>query len=249
MRFEYPFSERVRTVLRLESLLERMHLLAQHSDPRMHQIALTALFDMLDITDRADIKSALSQDLMRQKLTIAGYMEHPTADVEAIKSILQSIDTVLDDLNSLGRIGQAIRDNDWLVAVRGRLSIAGAAAQIDSASLLAWQHRSDAQRHDDLNKWLSSVEPLRCAIQLTLQLLRQAGESDTALANAGSFQRSLDGKSYHILQVWVNQDDDVYPEMSGNKHMMWVRFSRLDDSLKINSVNHDVNFKYALCGL
>jgi cell division protein ZapD len=215
----------------------------------MHQIALTALFDMLDITDRADIKSALSQDLMRQRLTIAGYADHPTADVDAIERIVSSIDQVLDDLNNLGRIGQSIRDNDWLVAIRGRLSIAGAAAQIDSPSLLAWQQRSEALRHADLSMWLSSVEPLRRAIQLTLQLLRQAGESEAALAHTGSFQRSLDGKSYHILQVWVNKDDDVYPEMSGNKHMMWVRFSRLDANLKIHSVNHDVNFKYALCGL
>jgi cell division protein ZapD len=249
MRFEYPFNERVRTVLRLESLLDRIHLLAQQSDSRMHQIALNSLFDMLDITDRSDVKSAISQDLTRQRQTIASYADHPTASIQAIEKTLESIDQALEALNNLGRIGQAVRDNDWLVAIRGRLSIAGAAAQIDSPSLLAWQQRHVSQRHADLNQWLSSVEPLRGAISLTLQLLRQSGESALALATAGSYQRSLEGKSYHILQVWVAQEDGVYPEMSGNKHMMWVRFSRLDENLKIHSANHEVNFKYALCGL
>jgi cell division protein ZapD len=249
MRFEYPFNERVRTVLRLESLLDRIHLLAQQSDSRMHQIALSSLFDMLDITDRADIKSAISQDLTRQRQTLAGYADHPTANVQAIEQIMLSIDDALEALNNLGRIGQAIRDNDWLVAIRGRLSIAGAAAQIDSPSLLAWQQRTEVQRRADLKQWLTSVEPLRCAIQLTLQLLRQSGEAASGSAAAGSYQRSLEGKSYHILQVWVDQEQGVYPEMSGNKHMMWVRFSRLDENLKIHSANQDVNFKYALCGL
>ena len=249
MRFEYPFNERVRTLLRLESLLDRIHLLARQSDSRMHQIAMSSLFELLDITDRADIKSAISQDLMRQRQTIAGYADHPTASVQAIEETVQSIDKALEALNNLGRIGQTIRDNDWLVAIRGRLSIAGAAAQIDSPSLLAWQHRSEVRRHADLDQWLLSIEPLRFAIQLTLLLLRQSGESALALAPAGSYQRSLEGKSYHILQVWVDQTESVYPEMSGNKHMMWVRFSRLDENLKIHSVNQEVNFKYALCGL
>jgi len=249
MLFEYPFNERIRTVLRLESLLDRIHLLAQQSDSRMHQIALSSLFDMLDITDRADIKSSISQDLMRQRQTIAGFADHPTASTQAIEKTLQSIDEALEALNNLGRIGQTIRDNDWLVAIRGRLSIAGSAAQIDSPSLLAWQQRNEPQRRANLNQWLLSIEPLRYAINLTLELLRQSGDSAFALATAGSYQRSLEGKSYHILRVWVEQEDGVYPEMSGNKHMMWVRFSRLDENLKIHSANQEVKFKYALCGL
>lgn len=249
MRFEYPFNERMRTLLRLESLLDRIYLLAQNSDERMHQMALSSMFELLDITDRADIKSAISQDLTRQRQTVASYADHPTASVQAIEETVRLIDNSLEALNHLGRIGQTIRDNDWLVTIRGRLSIAGLAAQIDSPSLLAWQHRSEVRRHADLNQWLSSIEPLRCAIQLTLLLLRQSGESSLAQASAGSYQRSLEGKSYHMLQVWVDQAESVYPEMSGNKHMMWVRFSRLDENLKIHSVNQEVNFKYALCGL
>jgi cell division protein ZapD len=249
MCFECPFNERIRTLLRVESLLGRIHLLAQQSDSRMHQIAMSSLFELLDLTDRADIKSAISQDLMRQRQTITGYADHPIANVQAIEETVQSIDKALEALNHLGRIGHTIRDNDWLVAIRGRLSIAGVTAQIDSPSLLAWQHRSEVRRHADLNHWLSSIEPLRCAVQLTLLLMRQSGESALALASAGSYQRSLEGKSYHILRVWVDQAESVYPEMSGNKHMMWIRFSKLDENLKIHSVNQEVNFKYALCGL
>lgn len=249
MRFEYPFNERVRNILRLEYLLERMHLLAHQSDPRIHQLALGTLFDVLEITDRADVKSALSQDLMRQRQALSVFAQHPQANNATIEQLMNEIDRNLDAVNNLGRIGQSIRDNDWLVAIRGRLSVAGGAAQIDSPSLLAWQKRPESQRYGDLQDMMASVEPLRSAINLTLRLLRQSSEPEQALAQSGAFQRSLEGKACHMMQVWIDADQHVYPEMSGNKYMIWVRFSRLDENLKTHTANQDVPFKYALCGL
>lgn len=249
MRFEYPFNERVRNTLRLEFLLERMHLLAKQPDARMHQLALSGLFDVLDITERADVKSTLTQDLMRQRQTIVGYADHPHVNPHTFQKTLQDIDQCLENLNNLGRIGQAVRDNEWLVGIRGRLTVAGGAAHIDSPSLLAWQQRSESQRQADLSKWMLTVQPLRDAINMTLGLLRQSCEPEQAVAKAGSFQRSLEGKSFHILQVWVDVKQNIYPEMSGNKYMMWIRFSELDQHLKTHSVSQDVSFKYALCGL
>jgi len=70
MRFEYPFNERVRAWMRLEYLFDRALFFIAQSDPRMHQVAITALFDILDATERTDVKGGVLQDLERQKMNL-----------------------------------------------------------------------------------------------------------------------------------------------------------------------------------
>ncbi|MDI9654662.1 cell division protein ZapD, partial [Burkholderia cenocepacia] len=41
--YEYPFNERIRTLLRLEDLFERFAFFLAQEDPREHHVALTTL--------------------------------------------------------------------------------------------------------------------------------------------------------------------------------------------------------------
>ena len=70
--YEYPFNERIRAYLRLEFLFDRLFFFAREGDSRLHQVAVTALFDLLDACERTDVKGALLQDLERQRLALVG---------------------------------------------------------------------------------------------------------------------------------------------------------------------------------
>ena len=52
--YEYPFNERVRTCLRLEHLLDRLHALVAREDAIDHQFAIYTLFELLEVTSRID---------------------------------------------------------------------------------------------------------------------------------------------------------------------------------------------------
>ena len=63
--YEYPFNERIRTLLRLEDLFERFTFFLTQEDPREHHVALTTLFEIAEVAGRADLKSDLMKELER----------------------------------------------------------------------------------------------------------------------------------------------------------------------------------------
>ena len=75
--YEYPLSERIRTLLRLEDLYERTLYFIAKSDPQEHHVALLCLFEILEVAGRADLKSDLLQELERQKQSLESLRENP----------------------------------------------------------------------------------------------------------------------------------------------------------------------------
>lgn len=249
MRFEYPFNERVRSWMRLEYLLDRLKFFSGPGDARLHQVALASLFDVLDATERTDVKGGIMQDLERQKTTLSGLQDHPGVDAKALSSVIAEIDQAHLALSNQGRTGQSLRDNDWLTSLRGRLAVAGGGTQVDMPSFHAWQCQDEATRCADLRRWVEPLMPLDQGIGLVMRLLRQSGEAQDDIARQGAYQQMLGGKSYQLLRVWLEPEHGVFPEMSANKYMVWVRFSEQTGQSKPQPVQRDVPFRYALCAL
>ena len=249
IRFEYPFNERVRAWMRLEYLLDRLKFFSGPGDARLHQVALSALFDVLDATERTDVKGGVLQDLERQKVTLSALADHPGVDERALSEVIGEIDAAHAALTAQGRTGQTLRDNDWLTSLRGRLAVAGGGTQVDMPSFHAWQCRDEVIRLADLQRWIEPLLPLDQGIALIMRLLRQAGETQEDIARNGAYQQMLGGKTYQLLRVWIDPGLNVFPEMSANKYMAWVRFSEQSGQSKPQPVQRDIPFRYALCAL
>ena len=90
--YEYPLSERVRTLLRLEDLFERVDYFLHKNDPQEHHIALLSIFEILEVSGRADLKSDLLQELERQKQALEALRDNPEVAVEALENVLWQVD-------------------------------------------------------------------------------------------------------------------------------------------------------------
>jgi len=247
--FEYPFNERVRSLMRLEYLFDRLTFFAQPGDARLHQIAFGALFDLLDATERADMKSSVLQDLDRQRVALSALQDHPGVDTTALQDTLTQMDRVTANLIATGKTGQTLRDNDWLVSLRGRLAVPGGGTQVDMPSFHAWQCRAVAERCADLQKWIEPLQPLKEGISMVLGMLRESTQPEPVIGPQGAFQKMLGGKVYQLLRVWVSDSEQIFPEISANKYMVWIRFATQDGELRPQPVVKDVSFKMALCSL
>lgn len=247
--YEYPCNERVRTLLRVEYLFDRLFYFADGEDARCHQIAMTTLFDLLDICERADVRTAVLQDLDRNKHALAGLREHPGVDKSTLDKLLTDINQVSSELTGQGRLGQCLRDNEWLASLRGRITVPGGSSPIDIPSYYSWQIKPVATRIADLNEWIKPLLPLYNAMALILKLLRDAGDVDEHLAEDGSYQEMLGGKTFQMLRVWVDSKYGVFPEISANKYVIWVRFSIQDNQLKPLPASHDIRFRLARCNI
>ncbi|HEX8603746.1 MAG TPA: cell division protein ZapD, partial [Pseudoduganella sp.] len=222
--YEYPFNERIRTLLRLEDLYEKFKFFLNQEHALQHHVALATIFDMLEVAGRADLKSDLLQEIERQKQTLMGYRTNPAVQAEMLDAILEELDSVSSALvASQGKTGQNVRDNEWLMSIRGRTIIPGGACDFDLPSYYAWQQRPFEQRYGDIVTWFAPLAPLFDALAIVLRLLRDSGSTKKMIANAGSYQQMLQGKTFQMLRLTVDASLGAIPEISANKYMLWVR--------------------------
>ena len=246
--YEYPFNERVRTLLRLEDLFDKLRFFCSQSHPYCHHTALLTLFEIVEVTSRSDLKGELLQELERHKQSLLGLRDNPQVAQDALRQILGEIDAAQAALNaSSGKIGQHLRDNEWLMSVRGRSIIPGGTCEFDLPSYHAWLSRSEAARAEDLHAWVLPLAHFQSALGIVLRLLRESAVHARHTALQGNFQQMLQGKSHALLQVRVAQDQMAIPEISANKYMLWIRFTYTDRDLKPRPIERDVDFELALC--
>ncbi|MBB3119278.1 cell division protein ZapD [Massilia violacea] len=213
-----------------------------------HHVALATIFDMLEVAGRADLKSDLLQELERQRQSLLGYRSNPNVQADMLDAILTELDGVSTALVAAqGKTGQNVRDNEWLMSIRGRTIIPGGACEFDLPSYYAWQKRSSEQRFNDIIGWFTPLAPLFDALALVLRLLRNSGTPVKMIANTGSYQQMLQGKVYQMLRLNVDEALGAIPEISANKYMLWVRFTSQGGDLKPKPLEEDVPFELTLC--
>src|SRR5260370_27805671 len=78
--YEYPFNERIRTLLRLEDLFQRFTFFLTQNDAREHHVALTTLFQIAEVTRRPHLKPDLMKELDRHPHTRAPFPANPSLE-------------------------------------------------------------------------------------------------------------------------------------------------------------------------
>ncbi len=246
--YEYPLQERVRTLLRLEYLFRRADYLQQCAHPQEHHCALLTLFEIMDVAARQDLKSEVLKELERQRQLFQSYRGNPAVAESVLDAVLSELDTAFDALNQQpGRLGQALHENEWLMAVRSRAGIPGGTCEFDLPAYYAWQHLPEAQRRADLARWFGCFGPLAASVELLLRLLRDAGTTRRVQAEGGSYQQNLSGKPYLLLRLRVDGALGVVPEITGHRLMVAVRFLQPDADWRMSAASIDVPFDLTLC--
>lgn len=246
--YEYPFNERIRTLLRLEDLYEKFTFFLQQDHPFQHHVALSLIFEMLEVAGRADLKSDLLQELERQKQTLLGFRSNPNVETDMLNAVIDDINRINASLmTAQGKSGQSIRDNEWLMSIRGRTIIPGGACEFDLPSYYAWQNNTSDKRRADILHWFEPLAPLFDAISMALRLLRESGNATRMVAESGNYQQMLHGKTYQMIRLCIDGNLGAIPEISANKYMLCVRFMTQDGTLKPRAFDSAVPFELTLC--
>jgi len=248
--YEYPLNERVRTLLRLEDLFDRLEFFARREHPLDHHVALGTLFEVLDVAGRADLKADLLQELERQRQTLIGFRNSPEVSQEALDRILGEIDEALGGLGAAtGKSGQHLRENEWLMSIRSRMFISGGACEFDLPSYHAWQHRPAQARQHDIAGWAAPFKPMYDSVTIVLRLLRESSQRSALTAQGGSYQQPLAGKTFQMVQVRLDPALGAIPEISANKYLLWIRFTMRDRDERPRPADTDIDFELGLCNL
>ena len=247
--YEHPFNERIRTWLRLERLFNRFAQLQARTDAIDHHFSLVTLFEILDVASRPDLKSEVMRDLERQKQQLNSYKGNPAIAEAALDRTLEDLHTCFSQLAQMeGKIGHVLTENDWLTAIRSRISIPGGTCEFDLPAYHAWQHLSHQNRQNDLQRWINHLLPLGDGIKLLLMVLRSTGQPQKMTAQNGQFQQNLpQSRTFQLLRLYINPETAVIPEISANRLIVTIRMMQQDEEEHLVPMAKHTDFQLTLC--
>lgn len=250
--YEHPLNERIRTLLRLEDLFNKIIFLIDKDDAIEHHSALVTLFEILDVASRADMKSDLLQELERQKQSLDNLRNNPDVSHEALDRVLSDIHVTSKSILAMaGKIGEHLRENEWLAGIKQRITLPGGACAFDLPSYHHWLHQDPELRRNDINEWLSPMLPIRDGFGIVLHLLRNNGKTFRHKSVNGTFQQTQTGlrNVAHILQLKLEDDLPCVPEISANKYALNIRFVVSSSKQKTKVYEGDFEFELTFCNL
>jgi len=248
--YEYPLNERIRTLLRLEDLYQKIGHFLSGDVPQDHHVTLLTLFEVLEVASRADLKVDLVQELERQRQILMSFRNNPEISEEALSGALYEIEQASSSLLAMaGKIGQYLRENEWLMSIRSRAAIPGGVCQFDLPSYHYWLNRDPEQRRRDLEGWLSPMAPIRDGLNIVLRLLRASGRAESVVARCGTYQLTMSGRSAQMLRLTLHHGEAVVPEISANKYALNIRFVMPEIFARPRLAERDVPFELTFCSL
>lgn len=249
--YDYPFNERIRTLLRIEDLFLKALHYVNGDNEFSHHCALISLFQILDVIDRAELKTDLLQELDRQKLVMKSLRGHPTISESLLNNVIDEIEeTALVLRSNASKLGQTLRDNEWLMSIKQRAGIPGGVCAFDVPSYHYWLGLGQTRCALDLNNWLDPLRPINSAVRIILHILRGSGLSKELIANGGVYQQMLGGaKPAQMMRIEIADDLNCFPEVSANKYAINVRFNLLETAQRPRNCDFDVPFTLTLCNL
>lgn len=248
--YDYPLNERIRTLLRLEDLFDKLTHFAAAEGGQEHHVALTTVFEVLEVAGRADLKFDLAQELERQRQILLSFRNNPEISEDALNGALYEIEQASAALLAMqGKIGQYLRDNEWLMGIRNRAGIPGGTCEFDLPSYHFWLNRDAALRRRDLDNWIAPMMPIRAGLAIVLRLLRASGRPEAKVAVKGSYQLMLAGRTAQLIRLRLRRSDAFVPEISANKYALNIRFTLPDTDLRPKQSDADVHFELTFCNL
>jgi cell division protein ZapD len=248
--YEQPLNERMRSFLRLDFLYQQAVHHHTKSDPWSTRAAVSALLEILAITQRGDVRSEVLKELERQMTQLSTFNTRPGVDSVRLRALLTKLHRMREELSSVGALFmQRLRDSEFLNSIKHRSTIPGGTCEFDLPDYTHWLNQADEIRGADFARWLDVIRPLGDAISELLWMTREQGKSRREVASHGVFHLTLERDvPVQLIRIALPPGTGIYPEISGSHYRVSVRFLSWQDA-NTNPVQHtdDVAFTLSLC--
>lgn len=252
--YEQPLNDRMKNLLRIEHLLTGMMYYLTGPSEWDTRAVIKELVEILDLLERNDYLTDLVKDLEQHTQTLDHWQRTPEVDTERLTQLLTRTTTLISQLRDLQQ-HQSINNlaNHYLInLLRQRLTIIGGTSRGDLPGYFHWLQKNPKHRQNELNEWLTPLEPLREALEMDLYLIRNNAITTQETAITGHFQTKLDANNatYQLIQVALPLEQPYYPEINGGKQRFTIRFLKQPQvDQRPMPYEQDVNFELSCCML
>lgn len=249
--YEQPLSETIRSFLRLEHLFRQYHSHINQTSGLDSHNAIKVILEILSMLGRYDIKRETIKELKRQSSTLQSFVEIPGINHGKLSDIIQQQKDCLQKLHSSigASIGHELQQNEFLNAIRQRLSMPGGLCEFDLPIYAHWLHQPNHDQLEILNHWFEPFVTLNKSVNLILHVIRDSTDPVDCIAEDGFYQKSIENHlNCLMIRVFLPDNSIVFPEISAGKHRFTIRFMKSTDLNHRPEQNEDdVEFKLAHC--
>jgi cell division protein ZapD len=250
--YEQPLLERMRLFMRIEELMHRLRFCMEGKSGWETHYALTTLIEILDLTNRVDLKRELMKELERQIANLGRLVSEPTVDQDRLNGVIDQQRQLIERIHTInGQLDQHIRANDFFSSIRQRNAIPGGTCDFDLPAYHYWLARPAGERRELLRAWSQPFQEINTAVGLVLKLIRNSAEPRTVVARQGYYEQTLDSTvPWQMVRITLAADSPCYPEISAGRQRFAVRFLRPGDmKSRARQCDMDVNFQLTCCAL
>lgn len=250
--YEQPLNERMRTLMRLEHLFQSIANSISKTSRWDTRHTVDGMLDILDILGRSDVKNETTKEMERVAQSLRNLATLPDVDRTLLDSVLGQMEILLGELQAANsaQFIQTLTNSEMLTGLQRRHHISGGKCSFDQPAYHFWLERPVETRGLDLQEWFTPFAVLQKAITLILRLTRDSAVAETAVAEMGFLQRSLDtSQPNQMIRILLDADSPFYPEISGGKHRFSIRFLEYNRQQKAMQTDQDVEFKLMRCCL
>lgn len=246
--YEQPLNERMRMLLRLEHLFDQLHHYLEGESSWDNRKTITTLIDILNLLERADLKTELMKELDRLTASLTRLKSQPDVDTHQLDNILDNLQHHHDLVKHIpGRLGDDLRFDMLIGAVKQRIAIPGGSCCFDLPAFHYWLAQPNNERNKQLRTWAQVIQPIESTIRLLLELIRSSAYTESAVAKGGFYQKMLEASvPCQIIRVRMN-GDPAFPEISGGKHRISIRFLSPDETHKADVLQKEIHFEIGCC--
>ncbi|MCH9698923.1 MAG: cell division protein ZapD [Gammaproteobacteria bacterium] len=249
IHFEFPLTERIRLLMRLEQLFLQMEYFRNGNSSWDARALIDTFLEILNVLTRNDVKSELLKELDKNSIMLEKLSENQHVNSSALNQLLDRVNHVRRELSEVkGKIGGSIIKHDFLQSIALRSPIPGGKFGFDLPWFQRWLEQTSEQRQDDIQTWVDSLSEIQLGIDLLMNMLRGSTVPEEVLAMGGFFQATLDqSRPYQLIRASIDNSLPVFPEISGGKHRFTIRFLSKSVERRPVLIEEDIEFRLTKC--
>ena len=248
--YEHPLNERIRTLLRIENLFGRLQHSCKSTDVQDMRLSITLLINMNELLKLSDTRTELARELERCQAALRALEGNPGVDTYKLKNILNDLNECVETIRDNDCTPGAALDRDELItSIKQKDSLAGGACNFDLPAYNYWLNKSTLARQKSLQEWREDLAIIRKSADLVLSMTRSNAITKKVTAEGGFYQQSIEtGAQYQLIRIITARDLKCFPEVSGGKHRVTVRFmEQAETQNRPAQTEKDVEFELHFC--
>jgi cell division protein ZapD len=243
--YEHPLNETTRNFLKLEQLFKQVHHCATQDITINHQVFFTALFAIVDILERSDIRGDLIKDLEKLEQNLIVWSKSPDVDSDTLQQNLAQAIQLVSQLKPNQQSWWQLKENKLLASIKQRYAIQGGSCLFDLPQLSYWLNLPQRIIDKDIEQWFSLLETIEQSLALVLKFLRMRAKFENITTDSGFYQDS--GEGVLLLRIKIENSAKYYPSISGNKFRYSIRFMLPCKETGKRYSNQATHFQLARC--